>query len=85
MLNILTNTSFKYNHFLGCHAKYIVVGNYGVDVFFKIDLIRNGEITHKAGEQATNQVRGAKRSKLVERILKEKLTAHDVHIESLNK
>ena len=59
--------SFKYKNCLGCHAKYIVC---------------NGEITHKAREQARNQTRGAKRSKLVERMLKEKLTPHDVHIVS---
>ena len=53
--------------------------------FFQINLIRNGKITHKKGEQAKIQLRGAKRRNLARRMLKEKLSPHEVHMESLNK
>lgn len=73
------------SNFKGCNASYTINGNFGEEDFFKITLTRSGEITHKHGEQAKNQIRQPQRNKLIERILKEKLTAHDVHKESLNK
>ena len=78
------NLSLKiaFSTILGCKAKYVIEGNLGNDTFAKITLTRTGNITHKKGEQAKNQIRQPQRSKLAQKIIREKLTAHDVAVDS---